>query len=127
MIKKYLFLCAGWLAVSLAFIGAFLPLLPTVPFALLALYCFSVSSPSFQHWLLHHPLFGSSLRRIKSGQGLSRKEKIRILLITWLSIGATVTLVLTDWRGQSLLMVIVCIETWVIWRMPTFPAPTAEL
>lgn len=79
MIKRYTFLTIGVSATGLGMVGVFIPLLPTVPFALLALYCFSVSSPRFQAWLLANRLLGPTLRNIKENRGLSIKEKVRIV------------------------------------------------
>lgn len=57
------YLVIGWLMVICAFIGIFLPILPTVPFLIVAAWCFSRSSPRFSHWLYNHPLFGPPLKR----------------------------------------------------------------
>lgn len=48
--------------VGLAAIGAFLPLLPTTPFLLLATGCFMRSSPQWNEKLFRSPLFGQPLR-----------------------------------------------------------------
>ena len=57
-----LFLAAGWLCLGLGFVGIFLPLLPTTPFALLAAFCFSRSSARLHHWLLTQKTFGPIIR-----------------------------------------------------------------
>jgi uncharacterized membrane protein YbaN (DUF454 family) len=59
---RFLWLCAGWLALAAGFIGIFLPLLPTVPFVLLAAWCFSRGSRRWEHWVLHHPRLGPIVR-----------------------------------------------------------------
>ncbi len=48
----------GLLSVALAVIGVVLPLLPTVPFLLLAAFCFANSSERLHGWLLDHTVFG---------------------------------------------------------------------
>jgi uncharacterized membrane protein YbaN (DUF454 family) len=57
-----LYLAAGWLCLGLGFLGIFLPLLPTTPFALLAAFCFSRSSTRLHHWLINQPTFGPIIR-----------------------------------------------------------------
>jgi uncharacterized protein len=59
---RALWFSAGVLAILLAIIGAFVPLLPTVPFLLLAAWCFSRSCRRCERWMLNHPRFGPPLR-----------------------------------------------------------------
>lgn len=51
----------GWLSLAVGFVGIFLPVLPTVPFVILAALCFSKGSPKLHQWLRRHPRFGGSL------------------------------------------------------------------
>jgi uncharacterized membrane protein YbaN (DUF454 family) len=44
-------------------LGAFLPVLPTTPLMIIALWAFSKSSATFQHWLYTHRVFGPPLQR----------------------------------------------------------------
>ncbi|MGO4315917.1 YbaN family protein [Agrobacterium tumefaciens] len=76
---RLLYLCLGWLMVATGIVGAFLPVLPTTPFLLLALWCFSRSSPKLEAWLLTHPRFGPSLRQWRERGAIARKAKIAAL------------------------------------------------
>ncbi|EEE39220.1 membrane protein [Rhodobacteraceae bacterium KLH11] len=55
---QYLWAGLGLLSVALAMIGVVLPLLPTVPFLLLAAFFFARSSSRLHNWLLSHRTFG---------------------------------------------------------------------
>jgi len=59
---KHVYFSLGWLFFSIGALGVFLPVLPTTPFMILALWSFSKSSEKFHHWLYHHRLFGPSLK-----------------------------------------------------------------
>jgi uncharacterized protein len=61
-VRKFLYILAGYICVGLAFLGLFLPLLPTTPFLLLAAFCFSRGSPRLHKWLLEEPRMGPIIR-----------------------------------------------------------------
>jgi len=61
-LAKYLYIALGFIFVSLGSLGALLPVLPTVPFMILALWCFARSSDCFHDWLYHHRIFGPQLQ-----------------------------------------------------------------
>jgi hypothetical protein len=66
----------GVLSVCFGALGAFLPLLPTVPFMLLAAFCFARSSPQLHDWLLSHPVFGPPIMDWQERGAISRRGKI---------------------------------------------------
>ncbi|MDX3910457.1 MAG: YbaN family protein [Sphingobium sp.] len=73
--KRWLYLIAGFLALALGIAGAVLPLLPTVPFIILAAFCFARSSPKLERQLLEHRHFGPHIQRWRSDGAVSRKGK----------------------------------------------------
>ncbi len=60
---RWIYFGLGWLCFGLGVAGAFLPVLPTTPLMIVALWAFSKSSETFQHWLYTHRLFGPTLQR----------------------------------------------------------------
>ena len=65
----------GWLSLILGAIGLLLPLLPTVPFVILAAFFFARGSPSLERWLVEHPRFGTHIEAWRSRGAISRKGK----------------------------------------------------
>ena len=61
--KRILFLALGWLSVGLGIIGIILPLLPTAPFLILAVWAFSRSSPALAEKIRSNKTFGPMIRR----------------------------------------------------------------
>ena len=59
---RFLYAGLGLICVALAVIGIVLPLLPTVPFLLLAAFFFANSSERLHNWILAHNLFGPMIQ-----------------------------------------------------------------
>ena len=87
---KILFNTVGVIAVLLAILGIFLPLLPTTPFLLLASACFMRGSERLHRWLLENRLFGEYLRNIEEKRGIPRKTKAVALCLMWVSLGISI-------------------------------------
>ena len=79
-LKKKLYIAFGFLAVTLAIIGVFIPSLPTVPFLLVALFCFERSSKKYHDMIMNNKYFGPVLQDYYSGKGLTLSVKIKAIL-----------------------------------------------
>lgn len=84
--QRALWLGAGVCSVALGVIGAFLPLLPTVPFMILAAFCFARSSTRCERWLLQHPRYGPLLQRWRARRAIPRR--VKQLAWTMMAIGS---------------------------------------
>ena len=79
-LKKKLYITFGFLAVALAIVGVFIPGLPTVPFLLVALFCFERSSKKYHDMIMNNKYFGPVLQDYYSGKGLTFSVKIKAIL-----------------------------------------------
>jgi hypothetical protein len=72
---QYLWAALGLICVALAMIGIVLPLLPTVPFLLLAAFFFARSSSRLHHWLITHRTFGPLIQDWQSSGAIRPAAK----------------------------------------------------
>ncbi len=72
---RWLWAGIGLLTLALGMVGAFLPILPTVPFLLLSAFCFARSSERLYNWLLSHPLFGPPIQDWRRNGAIRRRAK----------------------------------------------------
>lgn len=83
---KILLNTIGTLALILAVLGLFLPLLPTTPFLLLASACYLRGSERMHRWLIGNKLFGEHLLNIQNKKGIPLKGKVLTILLLWTSL-----------------------------------------
>lgn len=114
---RWLFLILGWLFVGLGVLGAFLPLLPTTPFLLLAVACFTRSSPRLEAWLLNHPRFGQPLRDWREKGAIPRRAKL--LAVSMMAASYALFVLSTSpplWRAMLVLAILCGSSLFIITR-----------
>lgn len=75
IMKKILYIMIGCISLGLGIIGVILPIFPTVPFVLLAAFCFAKSSERLDSWFKNTKLYREN--NIKNG--MTKQVKIRIM------------------------------------------------
>lgn len=75
IMKKILYMIVGCISLGLGIIGVILPILPTVPFVLLAAFCFARSSERLNGWFKNTKLYREN--NIKNG--MTKRVKIHIM------------------------------------------------
>ena len=72
---RFFWISAGLIALVVGIAGIVLPLVPTVPFVLLASFCFAKSSKYLHSWLISHKTFGPMIRDWNRSGAISRSAK----------------------------------------------------
>jgi uncharacterized membrane protein YbaN (DUF454 family) len=99
-----MFNIVGTLALILAVLGIFLPLLPTTPFLLLASACYMRGSDRLHGWLTTNKLFGSYIANIERGRGIPIRAKITAIIFLWVSLAFSAWLIPVPWLWAFLVI-----------------------
>jgi uncharacterized membrane protein YbaN (DUF454 family) len=116
LIKRQLYLWVGWLALALGTAGIALPLLPTVPFVILAAFCFARSNPALEARLLNHPKFGTHLVAWREKGAISRRGKWSATVAFGVSIAIGFATLASPWSLVPASVAVLCLS-W-IWLKP---------
>lgn len=118
---RWILICCGWISIGAGVIGIFLPLVPTVPFLLLAVACFARSSVRFHGWLVDHNHLGPLVRDYLNGTGIPLKAKRTAIGMIWVSFPASTFLFAQALWLKILLMTIATGTTIYLLTLPTSP------
>ena len=116
---KILYQVGGSISIGLAMPGLFLPVLPTTPFVLLAIFLFGKSQPEKIQEIMQHPKLGPFVQDYLDPQGIPLKSKIKALLVLWLSILISVTFFIPLIAIKLLILSIASLVSIWIWMKPT--------
>ncbi|HVJ65615.1 MAG TPA: YbaN family protein [Bdellovibrionota bacterium] len=91
MTKEKAFLALGWLFLVLAMVGIALPIVPQVPFAVIAAYFFSKGSPRLHRWIRENKYLGKPVREWEDHHAVAHKTKIVscVMMVGGAAIGHT--------------------------------------
>ena len=107
------------LAMGLGLLGVALPVLPTVPFVLLAAWAASKGWPAFEIWLLNHRVFGPPILQWRLRGTVARRAKwISTLMMASSAIGMQFFgSVIPLWLRIAVPAVMLAVAIW-LWRRP---------
>jgi uncharacterized protein len=110
------------LSFSVGAVGAFVPLLPTVPLMLLAAFCFARGSEGFHRWLLDHPRFGQAIRDWQAHGAISRPAKRAAAIGIALAFLASLVLGVPAYALAVQAAVLACVLVFILTRPDSPPA-----
>lgn len=102
---KIILTSLGVVSLALGIVGAFLPILPTTPFVLLAAYLFARSSPKLNDWILNHKIFGKIIYDYRVDKSISLHSKIIAISMLWISILSSAFIALNDKLWLQVLLI----------------------
>ena len=86
-LKRLFFLILGCISLGVGCIGIALPILPTVPFFLLTVFCFANSSRKLHDWFVGTKLYKKNLESFVQKKGMTVRTKVGIILPVTLLMG----------------------------------------
>lgn len=110
-----LYLAGGIVSVGLGAIGAVLPIMPTVPFLLLAVFCFARSNPAWEQKILDHPQWGSQIRDWRERRAIRRPAKLAAVSAMGAGVVFTALTLGMPWVLVSIGILVLC-GGWIVTR-----------
>jgi uncharacterized membrane protein YbaN (DUF454 family) len=103
--------------VVLGVVGAFLPVLPTVPFLLVAAWAAGKGWPRLEAWLLEHPRYGATIRRWRERGAVPRRAKVAASGMMLLSATVLVWSPVPVWAKWAVPALMAAVALW-LWQRP---------
>ena len=119
---KIIYFSFGLFLTGLGLLGVIIPGLPTTIFMILAAACFFRSSARMYNWVINHPLFGESVLRFRSGEGMPLKAKYTSIIMMWFFISTSLFFFLYSYALwiKAIIALSGFIGTVFILKQPTF-------
>lgn len=86
-LKQVFFAVLGFLFLGIGCVGVVLPILPTVPFFLLTVFCFAKSSRRLHEWFVSTGLYKKHLESFVEKRGMTVRIKLTIIASVTLLLG----------------------------------------
>ena len=113
MLWRLLAICFAGLGLA----GVILPVLPTVPFLILAAWAAGKGWPRLERWLLEHPQHGPIIRDWRQNGAVPRRAKWFATLMMSVSVGLLVLSGAALWLKVVVPTLILSVAIW-LWRRP---------
>lgn len=113
--KRLILILIGVVATTLGTIGIFLPVLPTTPFLLLALWVFAKSSKRCENFIRTNRLFGKYIDDYSKGEGIPLRAKRASITMLWITIlTANFAFIPLHWVKAFLTMVAISVTVHIL-------------
>lgn len=120
---RLLFVFLGILFVLLGIAGAFLPVLPSTPFMLLAAGCYARASTRFYNWLLNNPTFGPTILEWRRYRSIPWRVKLAAIALMATTLGISVIFFVPWPELQAALALFGLLLATYMYRIPSRDRP----
>ncbi|MEL7252677.1 MAG: YbaN family protein [Pseudomonadota bacterium] len=114
---KAFWLFLGLMSVGFGLLGVILPLVPTVPFMILAAFCFARSSERLHHWLITHPTFGPFIEDWQRNGAIRPRAK-KLATVSIAAVFALSWILDVSWTVIAIQAVTLSLVLIFIWSRP---------
>jgi uncharacterized protein len=122
-LRQFLYLGFGWLCLGLGFCGIIMPILPTTPFLLVAVWAFSRSSPELAEKIRNHKTLGPPIRAWQDHGAIPPLGKIlAVLMMSGMSYYLLAFSGLPLWAAGTACLCMAAIAAYVLTRPSRPPA-----
>lgn len=127
--KKVIYIFGGMIALSLGALGIMLPVLPTTPFLILAMYCFAKGSDKLNRWFIGTELYKKYLDEYVQKKAMTLRQKLAVQIFAGLMMAISFMLI-DRWIVRSILIIAFLAHNYVfIFKIRTLKpdAPTKQI
>jgi uncharacterized protein len=103
-------------ALVIGFVGLALPVMPTVPFLILAAFAASKGWPALDQWLSNHPTYGSHICNWRDHGAVTRKAKIAAVIMMAVSALTLQFIPVPLWLRLGVPAIMLVIAVWLCLR-----------
>lgn len=123
---KIFYLGVAWLCVGLGVIGIIMPIFPTTPFLLVAVWAFSRSSPEMAEKLRNHPKAGRFIRDWQDHGAIPVVGKVMAIgMMTAAGIYLAGFSELPAWAALVACVILTAVGVFILTRPSSAPTPSA--
>ncbi len=118
---RHLWALLAWTSLLLGIIGAFLPIMPTVPFLLVSAFAAAKGSPRLRGWLLAHPKFARAIIEWETAGTVRRRAKWLATVMMTASLAGMIVFSPVWWVPATVGSLMAATAVW-LWLRPEPPA-----
>ena len=120
---RWLLIAAGLVATLLGVIGAFLPVMPTTPFLLVAAACFARASPKLDRMLTGSRTFGPTIVEWRRHRSIPWRTKLVAIGLMSTMLTVSIVFFVRPWWAQAALAAVGAATVVFLWRVPSRDRP----